>query len=81
MPQKIPFPASTEYTSPLPRMTPEEAGVPSDWLYNLYSTLEKDSEAVLHTVIFVRHGAVVAEASFRPYSTSICTLHTPCARV
>jgi CubicO group peptidase (beta-lactamase class C family) len=71
MPQKIPFPASTEYTSPLPRMTPEEAGVPSDWLYNLYSTLEKDSEAVLHTVIFVRHGAVVAEASFRPYSTSI----------
>jgi len=70
-PQKIPFPADIKYTSPLPRMTPEEAGVPSEWLYNLYSTLEKDSEGVLHTVMFLRHGAVIAEASFHPYSANV----------
>ncbi|HRE79598.1 MAG TPA: serine hydrolase [Opitutaceae bacterium] len=63
------FCGSAAVGSPLPRSTPEAQGIPSrvvlDWIQNL----EERVDAV-HSIMIVRHGHVIAEGWWAPYTAS-----------
>ncbi len=67
---KVPFPEKTAKVTPLPRSSPESAGVSSQAVAELLRQLT-DANANLHTVMLLRHGKVIAELSYKPYSAKI----------
>lgn len=54
-------------TTPLPRSTPEAEGVSSQGVLDLVAALE-DQISELHSLMLVRHGKVVAEGWWAPYT-------------
>lgn len=51
----------------LPRATPESHGIPSTAILTLLDAVER-AELALHSVMLVRHGAVLAEGWWHPYA-------------
>lgn len=77
-----PYPAVIEYhpqktklSAPekksLKRSTPEKHGVPSQTLCELLSDLEAEKRANVHSILIIKDGDVIAEASRAPYSPNI----------
>ena len=68
-PQKkecIPQPSTGE----LPRSTPESEGIPSDHIQHFFEELDACDQIRVHSVMILRHGKIIAEGSFKPYSGS-----------
>jgi len=65
----VPDPAAPKpaTTTPLPRSTPEAEGVSSSGVLALVSALETQINEV-HSLMLVRHGKVIAEGWFAPYT-------------
>lgn len=68
-PQKTAVSATEEPS--LPRATPESAGMSSVRLMNMLSELESERRANIHSIIVIKRGAVVCEASAPGYSRHI----------
>ena len=66
-PQKIAFPLNTEGETYLPRSTPEEQGVDSAFIENLFRTLYNNNSCHMHKIMVVRNGAVIGECAFKPF--------------
>lgn len=82
MPQKAPFPGGITQHAPLPRRTPEEMGMESGGIEKLFLRLCEDEDVNLHSIMILRHGAVIAEMSRRPYSTRLWHVtHSVCKTV
>jgi CubicO group peptidase (beta-lactamase class C family) len=60
--------AAERASSPLPRSSPEAQGVSSSAILAFIEAAEKDIDA-LHSFMLVRHGHVVAEGWWSPYSS------------
>ncbi|MDA0194820.1 MAG: serine hydrolase [Bacteroidetes bacterium] len=57
-------------TSDLPRSTPEEQGVSSQSLLNLYAEIEK-SGIEFHSLMIIRHGKVITEGWWSPFASEL----------
>lgn len=57
-------------TGDLPRSTPEREGVSSAYIQRFFEELDHCDEIRIHSVMLLRHGKIIAEGSFRPYSGS-----------
>lgn len=55
----------------LPRSTPEEEGVSSEWLNTFLIELSAAKHGNIHDFIAMRHGKVICESSFSPYRKDI----------
>lgn len=58
-------------SSPLPRALPEETGIPSGVIADFLTELKNDPTLDMHTVLFVKNGAVIASAEFGEHSMGI----------
>ena len=58
-------------SSPLPRALPEETGIPSGVIADFLTDLKNDPTLDMHTVLFVKNGAVIASAEFGEHSMGI----------
>jgi CubicO group peptidase (beta-lactamase class C family) len=54
----------------LPRSTPEEEGIASVHIQHFFKELDACDQIRVHSVMLLRHGKVIAEGSFQPYSGS-----------
>lgn len=57
--------------SRLPRSTPEAQGVSSSSILALFDAINSDTAASAHSMLVMRHGHVIAEASWVPYDITI----------
>ncbi|MCR5656203.1 MAG: beta-lactamase family protein [Butyrivibrio sp.] len=81
-PQKVSFPESTEGESRLPRSTPEQMGVDSMFLYELFSNLFEQNNCHMHKVMAVRKGHVIGECAFYPFDMDTWHItHSMCKSV
>ncbi len=55
----------------LPRITPEEAGVPSEHLTALLLALRENPHLRMHTLTVLRHGSILCEASFGAHDVTL----------
>lgn len=55
----------------LPRSTPEAEGIPSSYLRDFFRELDTNPLVCLHGAIVLRHGKVIAEGSWKPYTPSL----------
>lgn len=69
LPQKKPF-SEEPGGVPLPHATPENEGVPSKQIERFFQALDRCDEIRVHSVAVLRHGKIIAEGSFRPYSSA-----------
>lgn len=60
-----------ETARPLPRSTPEAEGVPSDAVRRFFERLQNDAEQGAHLAMVLRHGRVIGQADFSPYSRQL----------
>ena len=58
-------------SSPLKRITPEEAGIPSETIAAFLRDIKNDISLNMHTILFVKNGCVIAEAEFDEYDMDI----------
>ena len=65
---------SSEESKSLKRSSPERHGVGSARIYGLLADLEKEERANVHSIIIVKDGEVIAEASRAPYSVNTAHL-------
>ncbi len=56
---------------PLPRATPESQGISARAINGLIDAIHADPLADAHAIMVLRHGKVIAEASWEPYSTQL----------
>ena len=81
-PQKASFPEITEGESRLPRATPEEMGVDSSFIYELFSNLFEHNSCHMHKVMAVRKGHVIAECAYYPFDMDTWHItHSMCKSV
>lgn len=64
--QKYLIPASENKCHLLPRCTPEQAGIASDAVYDMFKKLDEGTEG-MHAAMVIRHGNVIAEGYWKPY--------------
>ncbi len=69
-PQKPAF-RHASVSQPFPRKSPESAGVRSEHILNYLRELQGDRSLNMHSVIIIRNGAVISEASFGAYRTDV----------
>lgn len=67
VPEKPRYPAGLS-RKPLPRSTPEAQGVSSVYLERFLYELDACSEIKLHSIAVLRHGKLILQANWRPYS-------------
>jgi len=66
------FPKYSAISAPLPRCTPEEAGISCAVVERLYKELDAlQDELGLHGVLLMRHGKVFAEGYWAPYRAKL----------
>ena len=70
-PQKPACPPPAPVALPFPRATPESQGVPSGAVAGFLAALRDDPGLDPHSVLVLRHGRVIAEASFGAYDLGI----------
>lgn len=54
----------------LPHATPESEGVPSSHIRRFFEAIDQCRDIRVHSVMILRHGKVIAEGSFKPYSSA-----------
>ena len=54
----------------LPVSTPENEGIPSGYIEQFFTELASCDRIRVHSVMLLRHGKVIAQGSFRPYTAS-----------
>lgn len=54
----------------LPTSTPESQGVESAWLNGFFTKLREDADIRVHSIAVLRHGVLIAEGSFKPYTAA-----------
>ena len=54
----------------LPWGTPESEGVPSEHIRRFFEALDRSSKIRIHSVMILRHGKVIAEGSFKPFTSA-----------
>jgi CubicO group peptidase (beta-lactamase class C family) len=52
------------------RSTPENEGIPSAYIQHFFEELDACREIRVHSVMLLRHGKIIAEGSFKPYTGS-----------
>ena len=57
--------------SPLPRAAPESMGVSSAAIASIYRELNQALELEPHSLMILRHGHVITESHWAPYSASV----------
>jgi len=71
-----PFQAQKKKSFPLvssgdfPRSTPETEGIPSEYIQHFFEELDQCNEIHVHSIMLLRHGKIIAEGNFKPYSGS-----------
>ncbi len=65
------YPQQAPRGSQLPRRTPEEVGLESQFLENFVRELAATPDSNIHSLLIMRDGAVVCEADFSPYRKDI----------
>lgn len=81
-PQKAPFPGSLPESTKLPRSSPEKEGISSAYISQYLRELLEVDGVYPHGVIVLRHGKVIAEASYAPYRTDVwATTYSLCKTV
>ncbi len=81
-PQKPKFPEINEKESSLPRSTPEEMGIKSSFVEELFRDLYENNSCHLHKAMVVRHGHVIGEFSPSPYENDVWHVtHSMCKSV
>lgn len=53
-----------------PRSTPENEGIPSEYIQHFFEDLDHCTDIHNHSVMLLRHGKIIAEGNFKPYSGS-----------
>lgn len=66
-PQKPPCCNDQPILKPLPRSVPEAQGISSSQVAGFLKALQDDETLDMHNILILRHGAVIAEASFGAY--------------
>ncbi len=80
--QKPMFPISSFGESHLPKATPEEMGVDSGFLYELFSRLINNNSCHLHKVMAVRNGHIIGELVTEPFDMDMWHVtHSMCKSV
>ncbi len=80
--QKIRFPEYAEGETHLPHSTPEEQGVETDFLYELFSNLYDQNNCHMHKVMVVRNGHIIGECAFSPFDMDTWHItHSMCKSV
>lgn len=69
LPQKKAF-SPGQVGAALPRSTPEAEGISSVHIERFFRALDACGEIRVHSVAVLRHGRLIAEGSFRPYSAA-----------
>lgn len=54
----------------LPRSTPEREGIPSKQVQRFFEELDNCASIHVHSAMVLRHGRIIAEGSWKPYSGS-----------
>lgn len=67
VPEKPRYPAGLS-RKPLPRSTPEAQGVSSAYLERFLRELDACPEIKVHSIVILRHGKLIAQANWKPYS-------------
>lgn len=66
-PQKLPAKVDLKKTSTIMRATPEEVGINSYDVIELYKQMNNTANVNLHGLMVLRHGKVIAEGYCKPY--------------
>ena len=66
-PQKVAFPENAEGETRLKRSTPEEQGVDSGFIEELFTTLYDINSCHMHKIMAIRNGYVIGECAFKPF--------------
>ncbi len=81
-PQKPVFTNDHQNEKKLPRCTPEEMGIDSGFLLELFRELYEDNSCHIHKVMAVRCGHVIGEFSLSPYEKDVWHVtHSMCKSV
>lgn len=68
-------PCKTQHTlaesTPLPRSAPEEQGIASARVLELYRAMDADADTKVHTLLVLRNGHVIAEGAWAPYDCGL----------
>ena len=70
-PSKPAFENAPASTDPLPRCTPEEEGVDSDYIAAFMDALSAAENTKLHQITIARHGKIIFEKAIDPYVKGI----------
>lgn len=70
-PSEKPLFDSSEQAGTFPEVLPEQEGVHSSGLLNMFATLSADRHVNPHAAVVIRNGKIIAEASWDPFSASL----------
>lgn len=78
-PQKVLYNAVTKSKKPLKEARPEEEGISPKYLAEFFKEAAKDRQIDAHGILILRHGNIIARASFYPYQEDIWHIsHSMC---
>ena len=70
-PQKVLYDNKIESKESLEEVRPEEEGVSSKYLVEFFKDVAKNRQVDAHGIMILRHGRIIARASFYPYQEEI----------
>ncbi|MBE5860200.1 MAG: serine hydrolase [Butyrivibrio sp.] len=81
-PQKVKFPEHAEGETHLPHATPEEMGVDTSFIYELFSNLYDQNNCHMHKIMVVRKGHIIGECAYAPFDMDTWHItHSMCKSV
>lgn len=81
-PQKPDFPFDAVYEQAFVRATPESQGISSDLFTALLRELDASKDTEMHHFMALRHGKVICECNFAPYSKGMWHItHSMCKSI
>ena len=81
-PQKPDFPFDAVYEQAFVRATPESQGISSDLFAALLRELDASKDTEMHHFMALRHGKVICECNFAPYSKGMWHItHSMCKSI
>ncbi|MEG2054220.1 MAG: serine hydrolase, partial [Oscillospiraceae bacterium] len=70
VPQKPEY-TEKEQTMPLPRVTPEQVGISSTYVFDFFEELCSKTDVNGHNILMMRNGKVFAQGEFSPYRKEV----------
>lgn len=81
-PQKPAFDKTILSEQPFPRKSPESVGISSGHIYDFISELQGEGSLNMHSVLILRNGMLISEASFGAYKTDVWHItHSMCKSI